>query len=102
MSNVHDDAGSIHLRDRRAAEIADAAVSRFRAPIAENVAPIVSQMHHANAELKEQPDVRQFVRNGIPFLRQRNPVAGEIEAMPAILLRAFDVVWCGGSRNMIA
>ena len=102
MCNVHNHARPVHLSDGCATEVTDARVGRFRATIAEDVSPVIGEVHHADAELEKQADVCEFFGAGIPLLSERDAVAGEIEAMSPLLLRRLDVGWCHRSRHAIA
>ena len=59
-------------------------------------------MHHPDAELIENAQVTEFVRHGNPLLRERDPVTGEVQAMPPLPLRFEDVLRDGRLGNDVA
>ncbi len=97
MGDVDDDADAVHFRDGRAAEVADARVGRLGAAVAEHVAAVVGEVHHADAELKEEPDGGQLTGGRVPLLGERDAVAREIQAVPLLALGRFDV---GGQSRL--
>jgi hypothetical protein len=53
--------------------------------------PVTEDVHHANAELAEQPHVPQLGRCGIELHSERHAVASEIQDMLPGQLRSFNV-----------
>ena len=49
VGGVHDDADPVHLPNQVPAQLAQAGVRRLRAAVADEVSPVVGQVHQANA-----------------------------------------------------
>ncbi len=102
MGHVDDDAESVHLGDRRAAEITEAAVVRLPCPVAERIAAIVGQVHHLHAQVAEDLDHLQLIAIAHPTLGQRHPVGRECQAVASALLRGDDFVGSDGLEQLVA
>src|SRR5690606_13975513 len=72
MRHIGNHAYAVQLPNHFPAEVAESAVGGFRASVADHIATVVRQVHHADAELEEDADVAQLFLDGTPFLRQRN------------------------------
>jgi len=92
VRDIDNDAELVHLGHRRLAEVAEAAVMRLARAIADGVPPIVSQVHHADAQLVEDADEAQLIAGALPLLSQRHAIAGEAEAHMPGLLQGLDLL----------
>ena len=98
---IGDHADPVHFLDHAAAKVAQARIRFFRAAIADHVATLIGQMHHADSQLEKDPQVSQFVRDGNPLLGQRYPVAGKIQAVASLFFCGCHVVGYRGPWRQI-
>src|SRR2546426_6000327 len=84
MRHVHDDAEAVHLGDDGVTELRDASIVRFARAIADGISSVVSQMHHAHAELLENADEPQLIAHTLPLLAERHAVGGEISSLKSV------------------
>ncbi|OPZ92806.1 MAG: hypothetical protein BWY73_00628 [candidate division TA06 bacterium ADurb.Bin417] len=83
VGDVDDQAGPVHLGDGLAAEIAQAGVGALPAAVAQQVAPVVGQVHHPAAEFEEDFKQAQLLGHRDQPARQGQAVAGQVEAAAA-------------------
>ena len=73
-------------------EITKSGVGFLGTSVADHVAAVVRQMHHADAQLVEDLKQPKFLLDGCPPLRQRDAVGGHVQAALAIFAGLFDVI----------
>ena len=86
VRQVAHDADPVHLGDRLAAEIGEAAVVRLVASRADQVLRVVGHLHDADAQLLEEPDVAELVLEGGDVLEPQH------DGRPSLALGPPDVL----------
>src|SRR5689334_7168805 len=92
MRDVYNYSHAIHFSDGGPTQIAEPRVGGLGTAVSQDVAPVIGKVHHANAELKKQADLRQLFGDRIPFLGKRHAIAAEVKTMPGLLLGCLNVV----------
>lgn len=83
VGTIGDDSDAVHLANHGSSKVTETGVGFFGATVADHVSSLVGEVHHADAELKKDLEVSEFIGDRVPVLRQRDAVAGEVEAVAA-------------------
>src|SRR5688572_9695933 len=99
MRDVRNDSDTIQLLYHTSAKVAEPSICSLSTAIANNVAAVICEVHHANAELKKNADISQLLFFAAPLLRKRNAVAGKVKDTTILRPSFHNVVRRHGLSN---
>ena len=102
MSYVGNHADLVHLGDHGATKVAQTGVGWFGTAVADWIAAVVGQVHHAAAELEELADKTQFLLDRGLFSWEGYAVTRLVDAVASSGFCGDDVVGEGGARHVVA
>src|SRR5581483_6680953 len=102
MRDVDNQPDAVHLGDGSAAQIAEPGIGLLGAAVAEQIAPVVSDVQHAHAELEQSSNIAELIFHRHPTLRQRYTVPGEVETAVALGFSGSNIVRASRLHDKVA
>jgi hypothetical protein len=99
VGDVHNDTDLVHFGHGGFAEVAEPTVMRLACAIAEGVAAVVGDMHHADPEVMKNANETQLVADTFPLHAQGNAVGGHAQADVPGFLEGDDFLGGGDFRK---